>query len=131
VTREDTRHSTWIDIDNDGDLDLYENDMLGPSHLWRNELVETGRPRFEDVTKEFSPPGEKLACPWQSFDSVARTSTTTDGRTSWCFMRWEGGEPLGCPVSAGERDLHEHGGPRVPQYRALHRHASRSSSTRA
>ncbi|MCH7702612.1 MAG: VCBS repeat-containing protein [Planctomycetes bacterium] len=69
-----TRHSTFIDIDNDGDLDLYENNFaLGAESfqiLWQNQLVETGLPGFVDVTDEWSPPGEDLHYPDRSFASA-------------------------------------------------------------
>ena len=40
------------DYDNDGDLDVYLLGQRGEgSHLYRNELAETGRARFVDVTR--------------------------------------------------------------------------------
>ncbi|WP_456425749.1 FG-GAP repeat domain-containing protein, partial [Rhodocaloribacter sp.] len=66
-----TRHSTWIDVDNDGDLDLYENNFSDLNYLWRNRLVETGIPSFEEVTLDFSPEGENLYFPQNSFVSCA------------------------------------------------------------
>ncbi len=71
LTQRPTRHSTFLDIDNDGDLDLYENNNTDLNVLWRNLLVETGEPVFEDVTAAFSPPGEDLQFPYGSFVSCA------------------------------------------------------------
>jgi hypothetical protein len=67
----ETRDSTWIDIDNDGDLDLFQNNWQDYNILWRNRLVEDGVATFEDVTALFSPPGENLAYPYESFVSAA------------------------------------------------------------
>src|SRR6476469_878570 len=39
-----------LDIDNDGDLDLFLVQSAGPSKLFRNELVPGGSLRFTDVT---------------------------------------------------------------------------------
>ena len=72
-TSRNTRNSTFLDIDNDGDLDLYESNMGNPNVLWRNRLVETGTAEFEDVTALFSPPGENLSYPLKTF-----ASTTAD-----------------------------------------------------
>jgi hypothetical protein len=71
TTMRNTRISTFFDMDNDGDIDLYENNFTDDNVLWRNRLVEDGVATFEDVTVQFSPPGENLACPTDSFDSVA------------------------------------------------------------
>src|SRR5262249_22176881 len=70
TTFEDSRDSTWLDIDNDGDLDLFENNWQGYNHLWKNQLVETGTATFVDVTADFSPPGEDLSYPFNAFVSA-------------------------------------------------------------
>ncbi len=66
-----TRHSTFFDADNDGDLDLYENNHFDLNVLWRNLLVESGSATFEDATAAFSPPGEDLQYPFGSFVSCS------------------------------------------------------------
>jgi enediyne biosynthesis protein E4 len=71
ATQRNTRISTFFDIDNDGDVDLYENNFGGRNVLWRNRLAEDGVATFEDVTAAFSPAGEDLSCPLLSFDSAA------------------------------------------------------------
>jgi hypothetical protein len=100
-TREQTRHSTWIDYDNDGDPDLYENDFEGFNHLWQNRLVEDGRAHFVDVTKQLSPPGDNLACPWQSFGSTTADFNNDGWQDLIVFMRWSDGEPPQCPYGPG------------------------------
>ncbi len=66
-----TRHSTWFDADNDGDLDLYENNFGDFNVLWRNLLAETGSAVFEDATADLSLPGENLQYPNGSFVSCS------------------------------------------------------------
>lgn len=55
-----TRHSSFIDFDNDGDLDLYENNWLDSNVLWRNMLVEDGTAAFLDATMDASGPGQNI-----------------------------------------------------------------------
>lgn len=43
---------TFVDFDGDGDTDLVAVGAFGPSVILKNELVETGRLGFEDVTAE-------------------------------------------------------------------------------
>ncbi|MEQ1500909.1 MAG: CRTAC1 family protein [Myxococcota bacterium] len=64
-----TRHSVWIDIENDGDMDVFENNYTQPSKLWRNLLKDTGELRFEDVTAEMSLGGGDLGMPLEVFVS--------------------------------------------------------------
>ena len=76
---ERTRHSTFLDIDNDGDIDLYENNMYARNVLWRNLHDETGVAGFEDASAEFSSlPGEDVGFPLRSFASCA-TDFDNDG----------------------------------------------------
>ncbi|MFT5680235.1 MAG: hypothetical protein ACI8RZ_001141 [Myxococcota bacterium] len=42
-----TWQSSWIDVDNDGDLDLYENNLKDINLLYINLLDETGSPTFQ------------------------------------------------------------------------------------
>jgi hypothetical protein len=49
-----SRHPTWVDLDNDGDLDLYEMNYKDDNVLWVNQLVETGLPVFVDRTASLS-----------------------------------------------------------------------------
>ncbi len=58
-----TRHSAWVDLDNDGDLDLYENAYRSSNIVWINQLVETGDPRFVNETfrwSELDEPGSPI-----------------------------------------------------------------------
>jgi hypothetical protein len=64
------QNSTWIDADNDGDLDLFLNNTFGPNALWKNVLTESGEPGFVDATQDFSLPGEDLRYPYFSFASA-------------------------------------------------------------
>lgn len=67
-----TTFSTFLDFDNDGDADLFENNYGQANVLWRNRLVETGVATFEDVTEAFSHlPDEDLRFPRWSFVSTA------------------------------------------------------------
>jgi len=71
TSRCQTQHSTFFDIDNDGDSDLFESNDGYPNVLWRNRLVESGSASFEDVTALFSPAGEDLSYPTAAFASAA------------------------------------------------------------
>ena len=66
-----TRSSVPFDFDNDGDIDLYENNWSGPNLLWRNLLVETGELAFEDVTAEMSRGGGDLHYPGELTSQAA------------------------------------------------------------
>jgi hypothetical protein len=67
-----SRFSTWIDIDNDGDLDLFENVWkFEANSLWRNQLAETGQATFTDITDFASLDGGDLGYPLESFVSAA------------------------------------------------------------
>ncbi len=68
-SRATSRHTSWIDIDNDGDLDLYENNFATNNVLWRNLAVE-GEQRFTDITDEASLGGSTLGAPRMSFGSA-------------------------------------------------------------
>jgi hypothetical protein len=95
-----TRHSTFVDIDNDGDCDLFENNYNTSNFLWRNLLVETGTLQFEDVTAEFSPEGEDLSYPKLSFVSCAADFNNDGWEDLILFMRNAGPEP-GSPYPEG------------------------------
>ncbi|MEQ1507666.1 MAG: CRTAC1 family protein [Myxococcota bacterium] len=66
-----SQHSVFLDWDQDGDQDLYENANRSPQHLWRNLLVETGEARFEDATAELSLGDGDLRFPFDSFTAAA------------------------------------------------------------
>jgi len=88
-----TQHSTFLDIDNDGDLDLFENNFGDRNVLWRNTLVETGKASFVDVTKEFSrPPSEDLSFPIYSFASAAADFNQDGWQDLAVFMYGNGAE---------------------------------------
>jgi hypothetical protein len=71
LTASPSRHSTFLDMDNDGDFDLFENNMGAPNVVWRNRLMEIGSPVFVDVTTQASPGAEDLSHPRDSFASGA------------------------------------------------------------
>jgi enediyne biosynthesis protein E4 len=101
VTREGTRNSTFIDVDNDGDVDLYENNYRGLNYLWRNLLDETGEPRFEDATDDFSLPGEDLHYPFLSFASASADFNNDGWEDLVVFERFAGPEPRENPYGDG------------------------------
>ncbi len=100
VTRRPTQHSTFFDFDNDGDFDLYENNIKEANVLWRNRLVEDGATTFEDVTTQFSPPGEDLAYPRASFGSAAADLNNDGWEDLLVTMRGSDPEPSS-PYPAG------------------------------
>ncbi len=57
-----SRSSTAFDIDNDGDLDLYENNWIGPNILWRNDQAE-GELGFTNITDVASLAGGDMGFP--------------------------------------------------------------------
>jgi hypothetical protein len=62
-----SRYSSWLDIDNDGDLDLFENNKdTQPNVLWRNDAGQ-----FVDVTAAWSLDGGDLSYPLETFASIA------------------------------------------------------------
>ncbi|GIV57797.1 MAG: hypothetical protein KatS3mg042_0710 [Rhodothermaceae bacterium] len=100
TTSRSTRHSTWIDYDNDGDFDLYENNYNGFNFLWRNQLKETGMPIFEDVTDELVTPTDDIAYPKLSFVSCAGDFNNDGWDDLLVFMRNAGPE-RGSPYDEG------------------------------
>jgi hypothetical protein len=87
-----TRNSTFVDIDNDGDLDLYETNFRDINVLWKNELAETGRATFTDATLELSLPGEDLRSPLHTFASAAADLNNDGWQDLIAFFRFgEGG----------------------------------------
>jgi hypothetical protein len=88
-----SQNSTFVDVDNDGDLDLYENNVtLGGfgepfSILWSNRLQETGTPFFVDVTSQLSAPGHDIGQPIESFVSAA-ADFNNDGRQDLVAFKW-------------------------------------------
>jgi hypothetical protein len=74
-----TRHSSWLDFDNDGDLDLFENNLGASNILWRNDFRPTGSVHFTDVTREMSLNGHDLSEPVKSTFSSAVGDFNQDG----------------------------------------------------
>ena len=103
-TQMSSRNSSVLDIDADGDLDIFENNYNGNSVLWRNEWVETATVAFTDVTTEFSLGGGDLAWPEKSSSmcSIA-TDLDNDGYDDLVvFRRGPKDEP-------GEPEVHDIG----------------------
>ncbi|HRE39986.1 MAG TPA: FG-GAP-like repeat-containing protein [Ignavibacteria bacterium] len=52
--------SSWVDFDNDGDLDIFTTQAYGPvnvklvNKLYKNLLMETSQPNFEKITNDAS-----------------------------------------------------------------------------
>ena len=78
-----SRHSTFLDFDNDGDADLYENNFSMRNILWRNN----GDGTFTDVTVEMSAPGFDLGEPVKSFGSGAADFNNDGWEDIIAFMR--------------------------------------------
>ncbi len=85
-----TRHSTFLDADNDGDLDIYENNYGSGNVLWRNLLAESGSAVFEDATLAYSAPGEDLQYPHLSFVSCAADFNQDGWEDIFAFQRASG-----------------------------------------
>jgi hypothetical protein len=99
VTQRDSRHSSFLDIENDGDLDLFENNFQGGNVLWRNLLVETGQAVFEDVTEEFSLGGCDLSFPKNSGpQTTLATDLDNDGFEDLVTFRRNGPKEFGEPA---------------------------------
>ncbi len=103
-TRGLTRHSTFFDIDNDGDLDLYENNYRGFNVLWRNN----GDGTFSDVTAAFSPPGEDVSYPFSSFASCAADFDNDGFEDLFVFTHLN--EPMNSPYQNGHALFLNQGG---------------------
>lgn len=91
-------HSCFVDIDNDSDLDLYENNFTDLNVLWKNQLRETGFATFTNVTADFSPPNQDVAYPFNSFVAAAQDINNDGWQDIVAFARG-GGEPG--PYAAG------------------------------
>ena len=70
ITRMNTRHPTWLDVDNDGDMDLYESNLGGINWLWRNELAESGKLTFV-LYDTMHLGGDDIRLPQRTFASCA------------------------------------------------------------
>jgi hypothetical protein len=107
-----TRHSTFVDFDNDGDADLYENNFTARNVLWQNN----GDGTFSDVTIEMSAPGYDLGEPEMSFASGAADFNNDGWEDIISFMRGPfqtaNGDPMGHDCSSSPpfptRVLDEH-----------------------
>ncbi|MFT5457462.1 MAG: hypothetical protein ACI9K2_003956 [Myxococcota bacterium] len=98
VSRRPSRHPTWVDIDNDNDLDLYEMNYKDDNILWVNQLVETGRPLFVDRTASLSGDAD-LSRTVYSFAACAEDFDNDGWQDLMVFHR--GGEDCdGDPVGA-------------------------------
>lgn len=98
VSQEPTRHSHFLDADNDGDLDLYENNFTKTKKLWRNRLVETGTLSFADVTAGAMLDGGDFQYPLETFSSGTADFNNDGFEDVIAFVR---GYPSGGPYLLG------------------------------
>jgi hypothetical protein len=66
--------STWADYDGDGDMDLYVANDFGKNNLFKNQLVETGKPQFVDVASQLGVEdiGAGMSVDWGDPDNNGR-----------------------------------------------------------
>lgn len=66
--------ATFVDFDNDGDLDLWVMVAFGQSRLLRNEWIESGKLAFVDATEEVGLKNNtrSMAAAWSDFDRDGR-----------------------------------------------------------
>jgi len=94
-----SRHSVFIDLENDGDLDLLQNNFDGGNTVWRNRLEEEGLPTFEDVTALFSLGGGDLSFPrYGGPMATIATDLDQDGWEDLLVFRRNGPKELGEPA---------------------------------
>jgi len=93
-----SRHSVFLDLENDGDLDLFQDNFDGGSTVWRNRLRESGLPMFEDVTALFSLGGGDLSFPrFGGPMATIASDLNQDGWEDLFVFRRNGPKELGEP----------------------------------
>jgi hypothetical protein len=94
-----SRHSVFLDLENDGDLDIFQNNFDGGSTVWRNRLREEGVPAFEDVTALVSLNGGDLSYPrYGGPMATIATDLDQDGWEDLFVFRRNGPKELGEPA---------------------------------
>jgi hypothetical protein len=90
VNRDPSFNSSLIDFDNDGDLDIYQQAIVGWNHMWRNQWQETGELTFTDATGDLlASDGLALAQPRIKGFSTASGDLNNDGWTD--LLVWHRG----------------------------------------
>lgn len=88
--------ASWIDYDNDGDLDLFVSNpsITSGNSLYRNLLVETGSPNFHNLTAgDIGNPGEgSLGNSWADYDNDGDLDCYVAGRRSSRLYRNDGSD---------------------------------------
>nr|MBA2321441.1 CRTAC1 family protein [Deltaproteobacteria bacterium] len=92
-----TRNSSFLDIDHDGWLDLYEHNTDGPSVLWRNHGAG-----FDEVTARASLATTRMGLPESGTWASIATDVNSDGWDDLLVLR------RGLPP-AGEPESHSNG----------------------
>ena len=84
-------NSTAFDSDGDGDVDLYQNVIMGKNALWVNQLAQTGELAFVNDTDTLSadPNGGKLEQPYLKSFSSGAADLNNDGAMD--LMVWNRG----------------------------------------
>ncbi|MBX2799311.1 MAG: CRTAC1 family protein [Myxococcales bacterium] len=87
TTARSTMNSSFIDIDNDGDFDLYESNHRYNNVMWRNMWMEEGELRFQNITPDDALAGGTMKYPRRSFASAVSDFNRDGFEDLFVFIR--------------------------------------------